>query len=174
MISLSKMEQDQSSYAPFARMQTSRDAPNPLRPYYLPPSIGLPSDPTEVSTNATRGASTGLSSRSRDFKDLFSDIDYGDYLPGSSPSVSNIAKSIMDQAIWNYTSVFLAQPFEVAKVVLQCHMASSSISITSQSPSSSSSKRFNQDGYVDARYDVGSLFLEPYLLRECKRRAELG
>jgi fusion and transport protein UGO1 len=168
------MEQDQSSYAPFARMQTSRDAPNPLRPYYLPPSIGLPPDPTEANANATRGASAGLSSRSRDFRDLFSDIDYGDYLPGSSPSVANIAKTIVDQAIWNYTSVFLAQPFEVAKVVLQCHMASSSTSIPSQSPSSSSSKRFNQDGYVDARYDVGSLLLEPVLLCKRKHRAKSG
>lgn len=155
-INLPKMEQDQSSYAPFARMQTSRDAPNPLRPYYLPPSIGLPPDPTDANANATRGASAGVSSPSRDFRDLFSDIDYGDYLPGSSPSVANIAKSIVDKAIWNYTSVFLAQPFEVAKVVLQCHMANSSTHITSQSPSNDSSKRFNQDGYVDARFDVSS------------------
>lgn len=159
------MEQDQSSYAPFARMQTSRDAPNPLRPYYLPPSIGRPSDPTEASTNATRGASAGLSSRSRDFKDLFSDIDYGDYLPGSSPSVANITKRIVDQAIWNYTSVFLSQPFEVAKVVLQCHMASSS----TPSQSDNSSKRFNQDGFVDARYDVGIPLLELNM-----SKAELG
>lgn len=157
-LTLGKMEQDQSSYAPFARMQTSRDVLNPLRPYYIPPSIGLLPDPAEADANAIRGASVGPSSRSRDFRELFSDIDYGDYLPGSSPSVAAMAKRLMDQAIWNYTSVFLAQPFEVAKVVLQCHMAGSSVPMTSQPQSSGSSKRFNQDGYVDARYDVGSPF----------------
>lgn len=36
-----------------------------------------------------------------------------------------MVKRLMDQAIWNYTSVLLAQPFEVAKTVLQVHLASS-------------------------------------------------
>jgi hypothetical protein len=34
-----------------------------------------------------------------------------------------MTKRLVDQAIWNYTSVVMAQPFEVAKIVLQCHAA---------------------------------------------------
>jgi len=147
------MEQDQTAYAPFSRMQTSRDAPNPLRPYYIPPSIGILPDSAEASVNATGGPSIRTSSGSRDFRELFSDIDYGDYLPNNSPGIADMAKKLMDQAIWNYTSIFLAQPFEVAKIVLQCHAADSSTSSSQPSSSQVSRKRY-QDGYVDARYEV--------------------
>ena len=44
-------------------------------------------------------------------------------MPEASPGVADMAKRLVDQAIWNYTSVVMAQPFEVAKVVLQCHAA---------------------------------------------------
>lgn len=151
-------------------MQTSRDATNPLRPYYIPPSIGLPPDPSEASANATRGPSLGSTTGSRDLRELFSDIDYGDYLPNSSPGVADMAKKLMDQAIWNYTSVFLAQPFEVAKIVLQCHLAGSSMPALPQA-SQARGKRY-QDGYVDARYDV-SVIEAIVIAREKNRCAEL-
>ena len=64
-----------------------------------------------------------------------------------------MAKRLMDQAMWNYTSIFLAQPFEVAKIILQCHAAGSSTSSLPISSSQVNRKRY-QDGYVDARYDV--------------------
>lgn len=32
-------------------------------------------------------------------------------------------KALVEQALWKYTSVFLAQPFEVAKTVLQVQLA---------------------------------------------------
>lgn len=51
-------------------------------------------------------------------------MDYSDYLPESSPSSTQVMKGFMEQAIWKYTSVFLAQPFEVAKTVLQVQAGS--------------------------------------------------
>lgn len=51
-------------------------------------------------------------------------MDYTDYIPESSPSSSAIMKGLMEQAIWKYTSIFLAQPFEVAKTVLQVQSGS--------------------------------------------------
>ena len=46
-------------------------------------------------------------------------MDYTDYIPDSSPSSTAVIKGLVEQAIWKYTSVFLAQPFDVAKTVLQ-------------------------------------------------------
>lgn len=51
-------------------------------------------------------------------------MDYTDYMPESSPSSTAIMKGLVEQAIWKYTSVFLAQPFEVAKTVLQVQAGS--------------------------------------------------
>ncbi|KAF1848116.1 mitochondrial carrier [Cucurbitaria berberidis CBS 394.84] len=107
-------------------MATSRDAPNPLRPYYIPPSIGLPPDvphsqtsssPPRYSSGSTK-ASLGSQAR-----DMLSDLDYDSYFPNNDPTIAGHAKKLLDQALWNYTSVLLAQPFEVAKTILQIHEA---------------------------------------------------
>ncbi|KAF2844708.1 mitochondrial carrier [Plenodomus tracheiphilus IPT5] len=112
-------------------MATSRDAPNPLRPYYIPPSIGLPPD---VSQNQTASSTTpalrsGSSKPSfgTQARDILSDLDYDAYFPNDSPTVAGHAKKLLDHALWNYTSVLLAQPFEVAKTILQVHEASSQV-----------------------------------------------
>jgi fusion and transport protein UGO1 len=107
-------------------MATSRDAPNPLRPYYIPPSIGLPPD---LPQNASSSAAPSYSSRTpkpsfgSQARDILSDLDYDSYFADSSPTVAGHAKKLLDQALWNYTSVLLAQPFEVAKTLLQVHQA---------------------------------------------------
>jgi mitochondrial fusion and transport protein UGO1 len=115
-------------------MPTSRDALNPLRPYYIPPSIGGPTDASAPNTTAYGIPSTTTSrpvasTPSKSFgtsaRDILSDLDYGDYLPDSSPSSADVFKRLANQAVWKYTSVFLAQPFEVAKIILQCHLAAS-------------------------------------------------
>lgn len=127
-------------------MATSRDSPNPLRPYYIPPSIGPPatSIPNGTRTSSSspqpsfpsRAGGGGGSSRNNSIalskpsfgaqaRDYLSDLDYGEYLSDTNPSVAEMAKRLMDQALWNYTCVLLAQPFEVAKTVLQCHLAAS-------------------------------------------------
>ncbi|KAL9598660.1 MAG: hypothetical protein Q9219_004329 [cf. Caloplaca sp. 3 TL-2023] len=46
-------------------------------------------------------------------------MDYSEYLSDPSPSSTATIKTLTEQAVWKYSSVFLAQPFEVAKVVLQ-------------------------------------------------------
>ena len=90
-------------------MATPREGPNPLRPYYIPPSIGVPSN---TAPNATSSPSFS-----------FPNLDYSDYMPDASPSVAASAKSLLDKAVWKYTTVLLAQPFEVAKLILQVHVA---------------------------------------------------
>lgn len=113
----------------------SRDAPNPLRPYYIPPSIGLPPEslaphaanassmappPSPYSARSPGQAPPSFGSQARN---MLSDLDYDSYFPGAAPTVAEHAKKLLDQALWNYTSVLLAQPFEVAKTLLQVHEA---------------------------------------------------
>lgn len=103
-------------------MSTPREGPNPLRPYYVPPSVG-PSGP-QNGTFATNAGSKHVSSTSTNSfgssaRNILADMDYTDYIPESSPSSTAIVKALVEQAIWKYTSVFLAQPFDVAKTVLQ-------------------------------------------------------
>ncbi|OCK97306.1 mitochondrial carrier [Cenococcum geophilum 1.58] len=104
-------------------MATSRDASNPLRPYYIPPSIGLPPDTTANNTAPPSHSPPSKPSFGTHARDILSDLDYGDYLSDSSPSLAEMAKKLVDQAIWNYTTVLLAQPLEVAKTVLQVYQA---------------------------------------------------
>ncbi|KAJ4318026.1 hypothetical protein N0V94_004627, partial [Neodidymelliopsis sp. IMI 364377] len=106
----------------------SRDAPNPLRPYYIPPSIGLPPELPPQTSAASPLASGGSANSTKpsfgsQARDMLSDLDYDSYFPGASPTVAEHAKKLLDQALWNYTSVLLAQPFEVAKMLLQVHEA---------------------------------------------------
>ena len=110
-------------YPPSAIMATSRDTPNPLRPYYIPPSIGLPPDTTANNTAPPSHSPPSKPSFGTHARDILSDLDYGDYLSDSSPSLAEMAKKLVDEAIWNYTTVLLAQPLEVAKTVLQVYQA---------------------------------------------------
>ncbi|EOA84039.1 hypothetical protein ACJQWK_01058 [Exserohilum turcicum] len=115
-------------------MATSRDAPNPLRPYYIPPSIGPPPDVPQTQTVSslppafkppTNTSKASLGSQARD---ILSDLDYDAYFPETSPTIAGHAKKLLDHALWNYTSVLLAQPFEVAKTILQIHEAKGQLS----------------------------------------------
>ncbi|KAA6406550.1 MAG: hypothetical protein FRX48_09715 [Lasallia pustulata] len=106
-----------------------REGPNPLRPYYVPPSIGLPTEATSHATAAHNiggkhvSAAAAKATFGSSARDILSDLDYTDYLSDSSPSAMGIIKRLIDQALWKYTSVLLAQPFEVAKTVLQVQVA---------------------------------------------------
>ena len=56
-----------------------------------------------------------------------SELDYGGpLLDRDGPSVAEMGKKIVDQAMWKYTSVLLAQPFDIAKVILQVRLAAAS------------------------------------------------
>ncbi|EPE02843.1 mitochondrial fusion protein [Ophiostoma piceae UAMH 11346] len=122
-------------------MASYRDGVNPLRPYYIPPSIGdgpelAPATATTSSARITHSSSSYVSSASpaapappqhgygatpysQKARDIFSDLDYKDYISDSSPSVVQSVKDVVDELMWRYTSVLMAQPFEVAKTILQ-------------------------------------------------------
>ena len=102
------------------QLSSSRDTPNPLRPYYRPPSIGLPPGDANTTT-ASAGPSSSLGSSARH---VFDDLDYSSFLnDGDSASVADMGRKVLDQALWRYTSVLLAQPFDVAKTILQVRLA---------------------------------------------------
>ncbi|KAF4983191.1 hypothetical protein FZEAL_1348 [Fusarium zealandicum] len=106
-------------------MSTHRDGVNPLRPYYIPPTIGDSSETLPKSSPSPNpfpggrhvtGAGGRYASKARD---MFSDIEYQDYLGDTSPSMVQSVKDLVDELLWKYTSVLMAQPFEVAKTLLQ-------------------------------------------------------
>jgi fusion and transport protein UGO1 len=100
-------------------MASHQDGVNPLRPYYIPPTIGEPPEalPTPGPRAFSQANSTGrYASKARD---IFSDLDYKDYIAEPSPSVVQTVKELLDELLWKYTSVLMAQPFEVAKTIMQ-------------------------------------------------------
>ncbi|SPQ21519.1 2c9d48e6-fa8f-425b-ae70-cdda432ed5d3 [Thermothielavioides terrestris] len=100
-------------------MASHHDGVNPLRPYYIPPTIGEPPEalPTPGPRAFSQANSTGrYASKARD---IFSDLDYKDYIAEPSPSVVQTVKELLDELLWKYTSVLMAQPFEVAKTIMQ-------------------------------------------------------
>ncbi|PBP23411.1 hypothetical protein BUE80_DR005959 [Diplocarpon rosae] len=100
-------------------MSTTQDSPNPLRPYYKPPSIGTAQSlPGTTSTGPhglgpRNGSAASYASSARD---ILLDIDYTDY--GSQSTVESVKHQI-DDWMYRYMSILLGQPFDVAKTVLQ-------------------------------------------------------
>lgn len=110
-------------------MSSPREGVNPLRPYYIPPSIGeeaqsLPSQPNPFSQSSHRNATSAATSNkyASRARDIFSDMDYSDHLEDLSPSTIQSIKQFIDELLWKYTSVLMAQPFEVAKTILQARI----------------------------------------------------
>jgi fusion and transport protein UGO1 len=102
-------------------MAYHKEGVNPLRPYYIPPTIGeepLPSapGPHAFTTNGTAGPTSPYASKTRD---IFSDMDYRDYISEPSSSAIQTVKDLVDGLLWKYTSALMAQPFDVAKTILQ-------------------------------------------------------
>ncbi|KAL8767937.1 MAG: hypothetical protein Q9209_005725 [Squamulea sp. 1 TL-2023] len=107
-------------------MSAHKEGPNPLRPYYYPPSVGntagtTPKPSPSPNLGAKYGSSQPASSSSfgSSARNILADMDYSEYLSDASPSSTATIKALAEQALWKYTSVFLAQPFDVAKTVLQ-------------------------------------------------------
>lgn len=103
-------------------MSQNREGVNPLRPYYIPPTIGEPphtasssaadANPFSHGGNATNNAASKA-------RGVFHDLDYNEYLSEPSSSMMQNVKDLVDELLWKYTSVLMAQPFEVAKTILQ-------------------------------------------------------
>ena len=123
-------------------MSHYKEEVNPLRPYYIPPSIGeepIAEGPTtprphSFSPPSSVNASGRYASKARD---ILSDIDYKDYLSDPSPSAVQTLKDLIDELLWKYTSVLMAQPFEVAKTVLQIRIQDDPGAIGRPSPAES-------------------------------------
>ena len=108
-------------------MSRPQEGPNPLRPYYIPPSVGNPPDVSQNASSAanlgSKHASTSTNNFGSSARNILADMNYSDYISDSGPSGTEVMKALVEQALWKYTSVFLAQPFEVAKTVLQVQLA---------------------------------------------------
>lgn len=126
------------------------EGPNPLRPYYIPPSAGPPPDysqnlPSTSSIGrkyaASAPATTSTSSFGSSARNILADMDYTDYLSESSPSPAEVVKRLLEQALWKYTSIFLAQPFEVAKTVLQVQLSNTAQKAIAQAGNADDSRR---------------------------------
>ncbi|KAF4988269.1 hypothetical protein FDECE_15120 [Fusarium decemcellulare] len=107
-------------------MTTHREGVNPLRPYYIPPTIGDPSETLSKSSpspnpfpQGSRHVTAAGERYASKARDILSDLEYNDYLGDTSPSMVQNVKDLIDELIWKYTSVLMAQPFEVAKTLLQ-------------------------------------------------------
>lgn len=138
-------------------MSTHREGVNPLRPYYIPPSIGDPaenlskSSPSPNPFSGARDAARGGRYASK-ARDMFSDLDYNDYLSEPSPSVVQSVKDLIDELIWKYTSVLMAQPFEVAKTILQVRNQDENAALASPVEPEALNKRTST--YGSSIYDV--------------------
>ena len=94
-------------------------------------------------------------------RNILADMDYKEYTPGASPSNAVIGKHLVEQAMWKYTSIFLAQPFEVAKTVLQVQLLESDQQSPLQARTGGKVRRY-ADTYRDSdeHYDVCPCFTD--------------
>jgi fusion and transport protein UGO1 len=121
---------EQSQYTP---MMASHEGPNPLRPYYRPPSIGerisdsMPSSSLGNSSTSSASKAAASPSFGSSARDMLSDLNYNDILGEGASTTGESLRSLADQALWKYSSIFMAQPFEVAKMVLQVKRGSTSV-----------------------------------------------
>lgn len=143
-------------------MANPREGPNPLRPYYIPPSIGFPPE-TQNAGGPGRGAGqNGSTSYASSARDMFSDIDYSDYVSEGSQSTVDMIKQMLDDAMYKYMSVLIAQPFDVAKTILQ--VRSQALADPSVPPFSPRNGRKETADFVESRYsDVRSHSTLPVL-----------
>ncbi|KAK2778371.1 mitochondrial fusion and transport protein ugo1 [Emmonsiellopsis sp. PD_33] len=132
-------------------MGSSAEGPNPLRPYYIPPSIGLPKAPPNAPPPPAAGALASKTNIRNSTRDIFSDFDYSEYLGEASPTISDSIKELVDKALWRYGSVLMAQPFEVAKTILQVYVVQEA-----QEELSSRDQRRRDQGYRDNYYEDDS------------------
>ena len=119
-------------------------APNPFRPYYIPPAndylldsiqsaantafskasaISSTSSPSFSSSSSSSISSSTTSIFASAARELLGDLDYSDYLSedGGNLSPVELTKKIVSNIGVKYVNQGLNQPFEVAITNLQCH-----------------------------------------------------
>lgn len=140
-------------------MSIPTEGPNPLRPYYIPPSVGSPSNTAQNISSAANASHKYASSRTAttsfgsSARNILADMDYSDYLSDSSPSPGGVMRVFLEQALWRYMSLFLAQPFDVAKMILQVRLASNGQKSWEQAPIVDNSRRRSRK-YKNESYEV--------------------
>lgn len=104
-------------------MGSPLEGPNPLRPYYVPPSIGLSNGKTETQARSPPSVpQDNVTKLGNSAREMMSDFDYSDYLGDSSPSVVDSARHLLEQALWRYSRTLTSQPFEVSKTIMQVYV----------------------------------------------------
>ena len=139
---------DQTS--PYQPLRPSSEGPHPLRPYYRPPSIG---NPPLGDINGTSFGPNSRPSGGSGARNILSGISYEGVAGEARGWGGASLKSILDDAVWKYTSVFMAQPFEVAKTVLQVRLNEALLEAGKGSASASraSSARYTGVSSLSAR-----------------------
>lgn len=141
-------------------MSTHREDVNPLRPYYRAPVIGETTDPVSAASAGHYGVGHAIGSGggggryASKARGVLADIDYKGYLNDSSPSVMQNVKELVDELIWKYTAVLMAQPFEVAKTILQARDQDENAALVAAEPEAPKRQNSNRSGSI---YDVSYL-----------------
>ena len=151
-------------------LSTSRE-PNPLRPYYVPPSIGPSapsSSPSQPLHTARPISSSSLSSSARDLLPEL-DIDF----KSTTSEAWQQTRSLFDTLLWRYSSVLLAQPFDVAKTVLQVALPPANVAASSSSRKRRiSPRRTHPNGYGSAGRDGKQQYVNTYTDEESDEGAQ--
>lgn len=135
-------------------LSTSRE-PNPLRPYYVPPSIGPTSSTLPAQTPHPAKPAPSSSSFSSSARDLFPELDID--IKSTTSEAWQHTRTLFDTLVWRYTSVLLAQPFDVAKTVLQVSLPESNEAVNGYkkrrvSPRRTHAARHSENARARGRY----------------------
>lgn len=82
-------------------------------------------------------------------------MDYSDYVSDDNKSTLDMIRQMLDDAMYKYLAVLLAQPFDVAKTVLQVRSQGLLLDGTAATKGSK-----GVEGFVDSRFDVSTASLE--------------
>nr|OQO16449.1 hypothetical protein B0A51_17469 [Rachicladosporium sp. CCFEE 5018] len=128
-------------------MTPSRE-PNPLRPYYIPPSIGeapgAASTASQAQPSAIPRTSRPAATLHSTASDLLPDINID--LRSSAGEAWTNTRTLLDALAWRYASCLMAQPFDVAKTILQVAAPPSS-SLGTATPRKARASPRRSDGY---------------------------
>ncbi|QIX02272.1 hypothetical protein AMS68_007789 [Peltaster fructicola] len=139
---------------------TTSNEPNPLRPYYIPPSI---SSYASDGASRTPPQAPNLPHPSRSSPSLASKT--SDLLPGLDIDLRSSAseawtntRALLDTLAWRYASTLMAQPFDVAKIILQVASQNAPATVTPRKRKTSpkSSRQSGSRGRRERAYEAFS------------------